>query len=212
LRYGAIVRDLLHFPSGNFFTPSVIIRFSVSGNCLRANTIAAPLLRFITEELPVHDDPTAPLFPRAYENVQRLGRVGSLSRQFHELLVRAGLVTPEERHAKEEGTKRRIVHTLSFHSLRHTTTSMLKNAGVNSAIVMDVVGHQSTAISTHYTKIDSDAKRRAIQRMPDILSPIHGGNGNQAKRLDTVQAQREPEGNPNSKPQSPKEPLESWAK
>jgi hypothetical protein len=43
--------------------------------------------------------------------------------------------------------------------------------GVNSAIVMDVVGHQSTAVSTHYTTIDSEAKRRAIERMPDILRP-----------------------------------------
>jgi integrase len=55
--------------------------------------------------------------------------------------------------------------------LRHTTTSILKNAGVNSAIVMDVIGHQSTAISTHYTTIDSDTKRRAIDRMPDVLNP-----------------------------------------
>jgi hypothetical protein len=42
---------------------------------------------------------------------------------------------------------------------------------------MDVVGHQSTAISTHYTTIDSDAKRRAIERMPDILNLTHEGNG-----------------------------------
>ena len=88
-------------------------------------------------------------------------------------LVRAGLVAPEELHAKEEGYKRRTVHALSFHSLRHTMTSILKNAGVNSAIVMDVVGHQSTAISTHYTTIDSDANRRAIERMPDILNLTH---------------------------------------
>jgi len=38
-------------------------------------------------------------------------------------------------------SKRRTVHALSFYSLRHTTTCILKNAGVNSAIVMDVVGH-----------------------------------------------------------------------
>jgi integrase len=139
--------------------------------------IATPLLRFMTEELPVHDDPAAPLFPRAHESVQRLRRVGSLSRQFHELLVRAGLVAPEECDAKEEGSKRRIVHALSFHSLRHTMTSILKNAGVNSAIVMDVVGHQSTAISTHYTTIDSEAKRRAIERMPDILNRTVRGSG-----------------------------------
>jgi len=69
------------------------------------------------------------------------------------------------------------VHTLSFHSLRHTTTSILKNAGVNSAVVMDVIGHQSTAISTHYTTIDSDTKRRAMERMPDILNLPHEGSG-----------------------------------
>jgi integrase len=143
--------------------------------------IAAPLLRFITEKLPAHDDPTAPLFPRAYENVERLGRVGSLSRQFHDLLVKARLVAPEG-HAKEEGSKRRTVHALSFHSLRHTMTSLLKNAGVNNAIVMDVVGHQSTAISTHYATIDSDAKRRAMERMPDALSPIHEDSGKRARK------------------------------
>ena len=75
--------------------------------------IAAPLRRFITEELPAHDDPAAPLFPRAHENVQRLGRVGSLSRQFHDLLVKARLVAPEGNHAKEEGSKRRTVHALA---------------------------------------------------------------------------------------------------
>jgi integrase len=53
-------------------------------------------------------------------------------------------------------SKRRTVHALSFHSLRHTTTSILKNAGLNSAIVMDVGGHQLTAIWTHYTTIDSN--------------------------------------------------------
>jgi integrase len=80
---------------------------------------------------------------------------------------------------KISGTTRiersRVALLLSFHSLRHTTTSILKNAGVNSAIVMDVVSHQSTAISAHYTTIDSDAKRRAIERMPDISQPYLSG-------------------------------------
>jgi integrase len=79
--------------------------------------------------------------------------------------------------AKLEYLAREIESGVSFHSLRHTMTSLLKNAGVNSAVVMDVVGHQSTAISTHYTTIDSDAKRRAIERMPDILNATDGGDG-----------------------------------
>jgi integrase len=134
--------------------------------------IAPPLLRHLAEELPTPEDPSAPLFPRAYDNVQRLGRVGSLSRQFHKLLASAGLVPPEQSQPKNSGEaiglKRRTVHPLSFHSLRHTTTSVLKNLGVNAATVMDIVGHQSTAVSTNYTHIDSETKRRAIALMPDV--------------------------------------------
>jgi integrase len=136
--------------------------------------IAPPLFRYMTEEMPTQDDSSAPLFPRAYDNVQRLGRVGSLSRQFHKLLASAGLVPPEQPRPKNGNKaislKRRTVHPLSFHSLRHTMTSVLKNLGVNAATVMDIVGHQSTAVSTNYTHIDSESKRRAITLMPDISS------------------------------------------
>jgi hypothetical protein len=34
---------------------------------------------------------------------------------------------------------------------------------------MDLVGHQSVMISAHYTTIDSEAKRQAINRMPDVF-------------------------------------------
>jgi integrase len=57
---------------------------------------------------------------------------------------------------------------ISFHSLRHTATSLMKNAGVSAAVVMDIVGHDSGAVSAHYTHIDEDAKRAAIARMPAI--------------------------------------------
>jgi integrase len=40
---------------------------------------------------------------------------------------------------------------LSFHSLRHTAVSLLKDAGVPDAVVMALVGHESTAISQRYT-------------------------------------------------------------
>jgi integrase len=134
--------------------------------------LADPLTRYITEELAMSEDPAAPLFPRAYENAHRLGRVSSLSRQFHDLLVSAGLATPhgEGREAGEENTLRRTVHPLSFHSLRHTATSFMKSAGVNNAVAMDLVGHQSTAISAHYTTIDQEAKRKAINLMPDVTA------------------------------------------
>src|SRR5262249_487444 len=57
---------------------------------------------------------------------------------------------------------------LSFHSLRHTATSLMKNAGVNASVVMDIIGHESEAISAHYTHIDEETKRKAIARLPAI--------------------------------------------
>jgi hypothetical protein len=44
----------------------------------------------------------------------------------------------------------------SFHSLRHTTTSLLKNAGVSEAVAMDIIGHDTEAISRILTKIADD--------------------------------------------------------
>jgi integrase len=36
---------------------------------------------------------------------------------------------------------------LSFHSLRHTAVSLLKEAGIPDAVVMELVGHESAAMS-----------------------------------------------------------------
>ena len=60
---------------------------------------------------------------------------------------------------------------ISFHSLRHTATSLLKNAGGSEAIAMDIIGHDSKAISRQYTHIDDAAKRSAFGKMPDVTSP-----------------------------------------
>jgi Phage integrase family. len=44
----------------------------------------------------------------------------------------------------------------------------MKNAGVNAATVMDLIGHESKAISEHYTHIDEETKRKAIAKLPKI--------------------------------------------
>ncbi|OLA97339.1 MAG: hypothetical protein AUH19_04600 [Verrucomicrobia bacterium 13_2_20CM_55_10] len=62
----------------------------------------------------------------------------------------------------------RELSPISFHSLRHTATSLMKNAGINASVVMDIIGHESEAISAHYTHIDEDTKRRAIAKLPRI--------------------------------------------
>jgi integrase len=126
--------------------------------------LATPLQRYITA-LPAGDDPKQPLFPRAFS----ANRSGTLSNQFHEILVDAGLAAARTHAAAGEGrSAKRAFNEISFHALRHTTTSLLKNAGISPAIVHDLIGHDSPAVSAHYTHIEEKAKRRAIAAMPDV--------------------------------------------
>jgi hypothetical protein len=37
-----------------------------------------------------------------------------------------------------------------------------------ASVVMDIIGHESEAISAPYTHIDEDTKRRAIAKLPRI--------------------------------------------
>lgn len=138
--------------------------------------LAKPLLCYVESELSAGDYPRAPLFPKTWQTIERQdGRTGSLSGQFYRLMANAGLVPHRSHSAQREGkgrSGRRATGELSFHCLRHTATSLMKNAGISSAIVEDIIGHDSSAVSAHYTHIDGEAKRNALDVMPDLLS-IH---------------------------------------
>ena len=132
--------------------------------------IAAPLRRHI-EGLPASDDPKQPLHSRAFEIVAQRDNTATLSRLFYDLMAQAGLVG-EKSHRKAEagaGRKgRREISEISFHALRHTATSFLKNAGVSSAIVQEFIGHDSEAINRVYTHIETETMRKAADRLPDL--------------------------------------------
>jgi integrase len=133
--------------------------------------LAQPLQRH-AQSLRAGDDPRQPLHPRAFASVEKSGKVGTLSRQFYELMVDAGMAPAKKHRASENGTGRngrREMSEISFHALRHTATSLMKNAGISPAIVQDIIGHDSEAISAHYTHIDEAAKRTALEKLPDIL-------------------------------------------
>jgi len=132
--------------------------------------IATPL-RAEIETLPAAFNRSQPLHPRAFASVERSGGVNTLSRQFRELLADAGLATRKAHRTTEAAPGRdgpRELSQISFHSLRHTATSLMKNAGINASVVMDIIGHESEAVSAHYTHIDEDTKRRAIAKLPRI--------------------------------------------
>jgi integrase len=94
---------------------------------------------------------------------------GSLSKEFYRILVAAGLVRKRTHESTGKGRSvRREQNDLSFHCLRHTATSLLKNAGVSDAVARDIIGHESVAVSRNYTHIDTTTKKRALDRLPDL--------------------------------------------
>jgi integrase len=132
--------------------------------------LARPLLNHL-EAMPSSDNPQQPLFPKAYDCYGKNYFNGTLSKQFYQILVDAGLA--QRRLNRETGEGGSVKHTqneLSFHCLRHTATSLLKNAGVSDVIVRDIIGHDSEAVSRQYTHIDMEAKRKAVSHFPDVLA------------------------------------------
>lgn len=130
--------------------------------------IAEPLMEWLMENAS-KDDPDAAVFPGAYEIVTEQGHVATLSNQFNRILSAAGLIEKRSNASKGKGrTAKREMSQLSFHCLRHTATSLLKNAGVSEAVAMDIIGHNSKLISLNYTHIEEKTKRKALDNLPDI--------------------------------------------
>jgi len=133
--------------------------------------LVGPLLKFV-KKLPAAKDSTTPLFPRAHGVITRQGRAGTLSNQFHKILVAAGYATKRSHHKTEDGKGRnaaRVQNEISFHSLRHTATTLLKAAGVSDAVAREFIGHDSPTVSKQYTHIPTDTLRAAAKKLPDIL-------------------------------------------
>jgi integrase len=132
--------------------------------------IVLPLVQPLTDHLaslPASDKPNAFIFPHAAS----AKRTASLSNQFRDILVAAGLVEPRPRGHKSSGKGRdqaREASEISFHSLRHSAVTMLKAAGVSDFIAREIVGHESAAVSRQYTHLTTDDKRAAMQRLPDV--------------------------------------------
>jgi len=132
--------------------------------------LAPPLIALI-ENMDAGDDPAAPLFPKAVADCAKVKSKSAapLSKQFHALLVSVGLAKPWTTTGVGKHGARNL-NDVSFHSLRHTATSLFKNAGVSHVVVQDIIGHDSEAVSRNYTHVDEDAKSKALAALPDIFA------------------------------------------
>lgn len=132
--------------------------------------IAAPFYNHLMD-LAGNDDPAAPVFPRAFALRQRDIPTSALSNQFFKILTAAGLVEPRTHKCTGKGRNAgRVSGGLGFHCLRHTATSLLKRAGASDVIAMEILGHDTAAVSRGYSHIDTATLRVAIDKLPDITS------------------------------------------
>jgi integrase len=105
----------------------------------------------------------ANLFPELAKVKGTAGR-GGLSGRFAKIMERAGVTGVIKQ--RDDGS--RAVHALSFHSLRHTFTSVLANHGVNEEARMRLSGHVTRDIHQKYTHFEQTYLRAAIDVLPDV--------------------------------------------
>jgi len=116
------------------------------------------------------DDPQAFVFPWA--GTARVDGKNGLSIGFGRLMTKAGITPPVVRARGEakDGKKSqgREGRALSFHSLRHTMTTMMESAGVPVETRSAFTGHTSIKMAMHYCHTEIPTLRDAVDKLPEI--------------------------------------------
>ena len=107
------------------------------------------------------DDGRKPLFPKLY-HLRGAGKTG-LSSSFRRLMDRAGIDGGIAR--QKTGDAGRNVSLLSFHSLRHSFTSALANAGVPADVRQKLTGHADAKSHQVYSHHEFATVADAIERI-----------------------------------------------
>jgi integrase len=105
------------------------------------------------------------LFPSLAATKGTGGRYG-LSGQFKAIMDKAGVNGSVTRERKGKGG--RTTYSLSFHSFRHTLTSLLANEGVAEETRMKLTGHKQRDIHAGYTHLERATLRRALEKLPAV--------------------------------------------
>lgn len=167
---GARLGDLVRLRWSNIDTIESELRFVThkTGRSVRI-PLAAPLLEFIGS-LDPPADPSAPLHTRALAICEREGgRVGSLSREFADLLADCGLRSRPNRRGGGTGRRGPREHGgLSFHGLRRFVVTTLHEGGVALGVAQEFTGHASASEHQGYLRVSREAMERAVASLPDL--------------------------------------------
>ena len=115
-----------------------------------------------------NDDPAAPVF--AELSKLTIGCRAGLSQTFNGIMKAAGVDRGKASRTVEEGkvTVGRVNYERGFHSLRHTFTSWLRNAGVSEEDRMSLTGHSTRESHQIYSHGSEQAGRDAIAKLSSL--------------------------------------------
>jgi integrase len=136
------------------------IRFEQGKTGREIVTVVHPALEDYLLSLPAAKSDEAFLFPSlAQRNTNRLSS---------EFSVIMGAARIAQRVIRERTKSGRSVSALSFHSLRHSFSSILANAGVSEERRMALTGHRTRDVHRRYTHHELERLRDAIALLPTL--------------------------------------------
>ncbi len=113
------------------------------------------------------------LHPLAAAKLHQYGQSSRLSNEFYAIMAKADLVPPrsgkviDKKNPRPRSARRRRVG-VGFHSLRHGTATMMRNAGVSQGVAMEVLGHRSRVVHEQYAHMGADTLHRAVSLLPAL--------------------------------------------
>jgi integrase len=160
---GARLQDVANMRWESIDLPNKLISYAPRKTRGRVVVPIHPELETHLLNLPTSDSGKAFVFPKLVGN-ETGGRSG-LSRTFARIMARAKIEGEVARKANKQG---RTVRTLTFHSLRHSFSSAMANAGVAEELRMKLTGHATREVHAKYTHHELAPLRAAIEVLPSI--------------------------------------------
>ncbi|MCX6992204.1 MAG: tyrosine-type recombinase/integrase [Kiritimatiellaeota bacterium] len=71
-----------------------------------------------------------------------------------------------------QGTEKRAVVEVGFHSMRHSFVSMCREANAPLSVVEAIVGHSNPAMTRHYTHVSELAAASAVNSLPAVMGDM----------------------------------------
>jgi site-specific recombinase XerD len=128
-----------------------VLRFVPQKKSRRGKVVAVPLIGELASL-----QGTGPITPRLHKLT-----VSVASGQFSRILDKAGIVRSRQ---KATGKGRGVVDA-TFHSWRHTTNSLLVDAGVDQKVRQMICDHDTVEMSNRYTHASLETMSKALEKL-----------------------------------------------